>query len=545
MGYRFTIEQVNMVAQLVEGNTLAVLEEMLYSNENYHTNKNYIMEILRKFKDNFFTNNIDYYNHKKKSSYQLNGCLNEINDEDVVTIMKKYWDDKEKQINRLMLYDLLNEPIIYKIEYILKGIHRMLGNWKVNVMLLPGYNKSEFNNYLTNENLLKELISLHPEHSHLILQPKEIPNRNNVFMYNSFKYFELATNNFKDWPGLLLWNKNDAVFFPLSDDIKLGHKELIWIFNIIRHEKNPIQMLKSFKSTGDNKNRYSYILHLSDLHFGLQSTNSMKDYLIKLIKGVNKSLDDGKISLTVITGDLVDSPNDSNYKIFKAFRKELAKNLNNNSVTVFGNHDLYNKGIKMLTGDKQCLYSFNDEDKIEIIEELKIIIIKVDSNAEESGSFAEGKVGQAQLQEIDSQLSNIEHLDEYFLLVVLHHHPIEVGIPAWRKYSFYKRLFHGIAERTLTLLDANVFMDWVNKRNISLVLHGHKHIPNVDNCNGADIVACGSSTGNVVHIKKGLTYLTFNLIKYDTKLNKPISCTTYFVDDLHIGLQHLNVVLLG
>lgn len=553
MGFRLDLDQVNVVAQLIEGNTLAVLEELFYSEEDFERNIQYINEILERFGHNFYSSNQHYSYDKKRRCSELISNLNYIYEYDELKgVLNEYWNDGNSYIDRIKVLKLLKSNIIFRdFEEILQGIHKLLGTSRINAIILPGCSDTEFNRYLTSEELLIDLVKIHPKDSCLILQPKDLPKKDDVFIHNSFRNFSLALNNFQNWPGILIWNKKAEVFVPLSKDREKGIEEITDIFNIIhyydsRPYNNSIPIIKSIKTElNKNQSKYSYILHLSDLHFGIQAIDDRKDYLVQRIDDVNKKLDDGKIDLSIITGDLVDSPDDSFYQIFKSFRSNLREKINGEQVIVYGNHDLYRKGNRILTAEKQCLYSINDDDKIEILKDLKIIIIKIDSNAENSGVFAEGKVGQAQLEEIERELSKVENIEEYFLIAILHHHPIKMATPPWRKVNILKRLFPEWAENTIILKDAAELMKWVNERNIKLILHGHKHIPNVDNCNGTDIVACGSSTGNVTHREKDLTYLSFNLIKFDKNQNKAISCTTYYIDNLSMGLQHLNPVLLG
>lgn len=546
MGYSLSLNQVKVVGQLIEGNTLAVLEEMFISSQSCYENIDYIEKILAQFGEKFHTANRSYYYQKKaRSNFLLQG-LYEIDKYELNMLLRNYWNG-ENRIDRIGLMKLLenNEPLI-RFEEILRGIHSLLGTSKINSIILPGPSNTKLNNFLVSNELLERLVKIHPNDSCLILQPEEKPSENDFLAYNSFKNFNLALNNFNSWPGILLWNKKDAVFMPLSKEFDHAYEEIMQIFNIIHYEnQNAIKIMKSMKREDDkNYKRYSYILHLSDLHFGLDKTDSRKEYLLQLIDNVNCELDDGKIKSAIITGDLVNSPSKEVFEFFSTFRTELHKAIQAESVTVFGNHDLQTIGNRILTLQKQY-FSAIEEKKIEIIEDMKIIIIKIDSNAEESGVFAEGKIGVEQLKVIERMLSEIKNLDEYCLIAILHHHPIAVDKPYWKKENFLRRIFPNLAESTLTLADADDFMDWANKKNIKLVLHGHKHVPNIGNINGTDVVACGSSTGNVTHVNNKLTYLTFNIIKYDLKLKKPVLCTTYYLDNLDMGIQHLNPVVLG
>ena len=53
------------------------------------------------------------------------------------------------------------------------------------------------------------------------------------------------------------------------------------------------------------------------------------------------------------------------------------------------------------------------------------------------GNLARGKVGKRQLDEIDDELSAIDHLEEYTLLVMLHHHVYPIN-----KAEFIKTKWH-------------------------------------------------------------------------------------------------------
>lgn len=70
----------------------------------------------------------------------------------------------------------------------------------------------------------------------------------------------------------------------------------------------------------------------------------------------------------------------------------------------------------------------------------------------------------------------------------------------------------------MKLVDADLFLEWIEKRNIKLVLHGHKHIPNFGLYKDIKVIAAGSSTGKVRHVDPRKTYLSYNLIKYNIRI---------------------------
>ena len=70
--------------------------------------------------------------------------------------------------------------------------------------------------------------------------------------------------------------------------------------------------------------------------------------------------------------------------------------------------------------------------------------------------------------------------------------------------------------------DADNFKEWLQIRGIKLVLHGHKHVPYIGNDGEINIIACGSSTGQIEHIDKQKTYISYNIIKFD---ENTVTCT--------------------
>jgi predicted MPP superfamily phosphohydrolase len=202
--------------------------------------------------------------------------------------------------------------------------------------------------------------------------------------------------------------------------------------------------------------------------------------------------------LVVITGDLVDNPFTKNYQSLVrqiAFLKSTIDKIRTDKkiadplhiLAIPGNHDysllgnrvimskrLYNKALPQLLSPQ------NSIDKV--IESFfiknKIAIFPLDSNSSKSFvSFAQGHV--------DDPLMTLKGLDDYFRqvaktnsitnygmcpkIVLLHHHPLPVRTPADDE-----RL-----EPFMLLLNSYEFLQAVTQYNVSLILHGHKHVSGV------------------------------------------------------------------
>jgi predicted phosphodiesterase len=283
------------------------------------------------------------------------------------------------------------------------------------------------------------------------------------------------------------------------------------------------------------------LLHLSDLHLG-KVTHGRKNELIRLIDSHSMHKDDVPI-LPIITGDLMDTPNQDNKEKVEEFLRELNTKFNHRAITILGNHDIDKKGIfSFFRKDKQATISLVSQDPIELYEEYKLIIIKICSN--QGGNLACGEVGEEQLINIGSKLDCIENINDYTLLAVLHHHPIEIQIPDWHSKKWYEEILGAFHENTMKLVDSERFLLWCNERNIKTVLHGHKHIPNIQKENDVYCIASGSSTGEIEHTDKNKTYISYNLIKYDLEQRTPIQATIYFEGVIGTNIKHLKTEAL-
>ena len=91
------------------------------------------------------------------------------------------------------------------------------------------------------------------------------------------------------------------------------------------------------------------------------------------------------------------------------------------------------------------------------------------------------------------------------------------------------------------LLDADIFMEWLSKRNVKCVLHGHKHIPFINEDNGIKVISCGSSTGQIVHRERGKTYMSYNLVKI---CRDAIICTQFAEEVFGAGAKNIRTEVI-
>lgn len=503
MGYRFELQHANIVAHLIDGN-IETFIKLVQEENNWETLRYFFRKNMEK---RMFFSSRRY----EKEFYYLFRELEHI----------------------IQQRDFFERPYRYKFEKYFYDLSRLIGRAKVKGLLLSG----RHDRYMHDKYLLEKLVDIHPEESCLILQISDIEgieNKRSVTLLNAFRAFEEALKNYDKFPGVLLWDKDDTLFIPTANE-----EDVIEIFEMLTYESHrPLQKLK--ERFFQEKN-YIYLLHMSDLHLG-KVTHGRKKELFRLIDNHSIHKDDVPI-IPIITGDLMDSPNINNKDKVDDFIRELNTKFIHQTISVLGNHDIDEKGIfSFFRKNKQATINLLSNNSIEIFKEYKLIIIKICSNR--GGSLARGEVGEEQLIEIASELDKIENYSKYTCIAILHHHPVHISDPSWHDRHWYEKILGKHHETTMELIDSDRFLEWCRERNIQTILHGHKHIPNIQKENDVYCVGAGSSTGEVKHVDTRKTYISYNVIKYDLNLKKPIQASIYFEDVIGTNVKHLKTELL-
>lgn len=496
MGYRFTLQTANIIANLTFGKVFSCYRYIFESNENL----NNFIDFLDRFEENMISGRIQEYNT-------------------IVSNLKKILVKCRKEhFHKYIVID----KIVYEEEILvlLKLLSNILSRCKIKALLLPSVEK----NYMTDFYFLKKIVDIHPADSCLILQPDDVYNSMQIF--NAFPNFENALNNIDEWPAIFFWdNKGNYVFVPIYSE-----EEVIFLFKIIKYERDPIPELRLFARR--KKKFEHYIFHLSDLHIGDHKVINGESRLKTLIKKrIENTINDGDIDV-IITGDAVESPQKKYEIMYESFSKYVELCNGKRPIRLLGNHDIKNHGICLCQKSKKTSTKSKDFPKIMIIEKFNTILLFFNSNM--GGNLAQGEIGKAQMTKMGNKLDSIKNLEKYTLIAFLHHHIMPIPEPNF----FTKKLFGKIIDESLKLIDSKIFVEWLKQRNVKLVLHGHKHIPFYIEEDGVNIMACGSSTGKVDLKDKNKTYISYNVIKINSN---GIVCVQYVEDILGAGEQHLNI----
>ncbi len=216
------------------------------------------------------------------------------------------------------------------------------------------------------------------------------------------------------------------------------------------------------------------IVHLTDLHLGKDDVNFQKTIDV-LRKNCRPSTD----YIILITGDIIDkppkNPSTDDENIYGSALSKLRKLRDGDNgednyelFIVPGNHD-YGTALKGI--HPSSVSSFREKFKeffpegITRFPQKKVIgdiaLIALDSMEGEfvSPKFADGKIGEAQLNSMEERIDEVE--EGVHKVLFLHHHPVESagwgGMPGFQ------------------LNDADELKRSLEKHPVDVLLHGHRH----------------------------------------------------------------------
>lgn len=328
-----------------------------------------------------------------------------------------------------------------------------------------------------------------------------------------------------EWPGALIFNQEHAAFYSIHND----------------QDQENLQNRINEGRIFDKESHSTFIYHLSDLHLGpkkkLKAVSNLLDSLDKCHQYAH-SLHQNQI---FITGDLMNSPNKKNMYQANSFMTMIRKRYKADITFVLGNHDMIVKGINIGGRQRTKVIAYLLGEKLKILEKDKIILIKVDSNS--GGNLARGMITRRQLDQIDSELAGIDNIEEYTIVVLLHHHVYQVSKSDFLKIQWREKYFFGnILDKSKALVDANMFASWLEARHIRYVLHGHKHVPYFMYKDGTYFISAGSATGGLKESES--RYYSYNVLRYDFNEKKMKTCLIFYDDQKKSERQRVEVYLM-
>lgn len=326
------------------------------------------------------------------------------------------------------------------------------------------------------------------------------------------------------WPGVLFWTHSGSfAFAPLERAIDLVKD----VTEAIQGGVDSInKKIRSFKK-GDSDSDIVRIIHLSDLHFGSKNASKYTAYLINHLGGIVKQND-----RIIITGDLLNHPRPQYLQLYNSFLASLNYLTQGRVIVVVGNHDhrYFGNVIGAFYGLHRVVPQLDLHPLVIVDDALKCVFFRFDS-AVDSAFFARGRIKDYQYiavaADFENKCRNKPEIANYLAVALVHHHPYSDKDTAGLKHRFSTG-----NEKFLRFSGGKIFLKWCAARNISLVLHGHKHeqmhfvasanLEAAETSGEQEVTAigCGSSLG------QENTPCRYNVIEWSPK-NKQCSVTFY------------------
>ncbi|MEG0593201.1 MAG: metallophosphoesterase [Coprobacillus sp.] len=353
--------------------------------------------------------------------------------------------------------------------------------------------------------------------------------KEDLSFFDPFEAFFCAMNHVDLWPGVLIFNSKNQVFTSIhtQDDFNV----------LLKHIDNKDDLFDVYQDYEND----AYFIQLSDTHLGKNKRQKGLAQLYSSLDFIVPSLYSNYKLNILITGDLMESPNRKNMYLANDFMNSLKKIYKANVTFILGNHDVIVHGFNMARNQKSKVIAYLLGENIKVLESQKVILIKMDTTSE--GNLARGKIGQRQLDEIDDELAAIENLEEYMLVVMVHHHVYPIGKAQFLKTKWHEKTFiNRIVETSKVLVDAPMLIEWLKKRNVHYVFHGHKHLPFLRENDGIYYIGAGSATGGLKESQS--RYISYNVVKYNVQDKKIKTCMIFYDDKAKAERQRVEVYLL-
>ena len=342
-------------------------------------------------------------------------------------------------------------------------------------------------------------------HEALFLVPAGWDASRGVQLLDPFPAVALAAEHSHDWPGMVFWSRNGvAAFAPLDQAKDLYHQ--------LRAALSSPRQLDGILENWRRRSEKASILQLSDLHFGNEWAQEKEPYLSTHLHSISAS-----VARVVITGDLFNEPQPNEARAFQSFRTALERERGEDAIVIPGNHDQKWRG--------NLRHDLRQIDKVEwssvvVDEKTRCVFLCFDSSRD--ADWARGKITTEQRIQVATQLDKLSgqrpEIRDYLRVALIHHHPFTFEAP---KEKLVSRLLENIGitdEYFLRMDDADSFINWCGGRGVSLILHGHKHLPRyreewIKRADGSGhimtTVGCGTSLG-----AEGKP-LSYNMVSWD------------------------------
>ena len=353
-------------------------------------------------------------------------------------------------------------------------------------------------------------------------------SKEELSFFDPFPSFFSAMNHVDLWPGVLLFDKEKSIFISINNQKEFDE--------LVEHLNNGDDIMSHYP----HHTQDSFFVQVSDLHLGREKADKGAEYLVTSLDRLVPSMRSAYPLKFLVTGDMMESPNRKNMYKANDYMNMLKKRYKANLTFILGNHDVIVHGLNLFRNQKSKVIAYLLGENIKVLEKEKVILIKMDTTSH--GNLARGMVGQRQLDEIDDELSAVENLEDYTLVVLLHHHVFSIDKAEFIKTKWHEKTFiNKLLDSSKALIDAPLLIQWLKDRDIEYIFHGHKHLPYFKKDGKQYYIAAGSATGGLK--ESNSRYISYNVMKYDTIDKKMKNCMIIYDDKATDDRQRVEVYL--
>jgi hypothetical protein len=269
-------------------------------------------------------------------------------------------------------------------------------------------------------------------------------------MLDALPAFSLAIAQRDSWPGMLFWTQRGAAAFAREGTAIEAAAQ----FSRGLAGQTDTELDRMIDRLAEQTPRR--ILHLSDLHFGSEHASINAEYVEAELAEVARTA-----NRAVITGDLIETPNEDAAANFRRFAGLLYRVTTKPVIVVPGNHDQrwHGNAIGRLGQDLTQLAQLSWSTHV-VDDDLETVFLCFNSSL--MGKLARGSTGERQRTRVASDHRNAlvarPELRDYLTVALIHHHPysFETSATTW-----YQRALASIRlsdEPTLKMVDADEFV---------------------------------------------------------------------------------------
>src|SRR5229473_1917932 len=273
-------------------------------------------------------------------------------------------------------------------------------------LLIPS-GEWQFDEFFSSRELLEELVHIRPNDPGIILQVEEgLHEKERLELDNVFPAFRVALAQATRWPGVLIWTPSgDAAFFDVPASRTVTRERLHWLFShlAVSYGTADLSLLRQQyerEHVGQIEDtRPLRILHLSDVHLGDRDSQRRLPRVKQLIQQIAEELGEQAPTVPVVTGDLMDTPDDANLDAVRDFLEFLHSVGSEDPVVVLGNHDVRRDG--WLSPSLQNAMRIKS-DRVRWFDDARVGFACF--NSVRSGQLARGKIDETEMMDVGLEL---------------------------------------------------------------------------------------------------------------------------------------------